>query len=957
MRIVNAIRGAAAWMPAVARPGRVARVAARLAVPASVWRPPLSIAIAGYCLTFIAVIWVFVIAHVESDRRTTITNAITQNSNLAAAFEEQTLRTLKHIEAVARFVEHEYARRGDKIDLGKYIEDGVVDGKLISRLSLVDPHGDVVACGISGALKGGAGRDRCSIPLAAVGAGLSIGKPVFNRTSGAWEIPMLRAVHANDALAGGAVAMAVNPAYFTSFYQLTDAAARGVAMLLGTDGAPRAVRTGYGSSASQGMADSAVLRQQAQGPVGDIVIHDELRELRQFASYRVLPDYPLMVVVATGQDEVLAAYSERKRNAYSLALLMSGCIVMLGIALIAAVARRSRSADGVAWGAARFWSAVQSSAASLAERRHAAANDTALAAGAELQRAVFEDAAAAIAHSGLDGRFLAANRKFCELVGYEVEELRGLPSGALVHPDDGNDDYGEQRLFAGETAEHCSERRIMRKDGTWLWTRCSASLVRDAAGLPQYFMRVMVDITERKQLERELIHAAHHDSLTQLPNRALFYRRLDDALAQAQRKNWRVVVMYIDLDRFKLINDTRGHTVGDQLLRQVAGRLSQFTGAGNTVGRVGGDEFAVVLLDVAPGAHAPALAARIIQTLAEPFNFADQEIYITASMGIAVYPGDGDQADMLIKNADVAMYRAKQQGKNTFQFYASTMSERVSEKLQLESSLRHALQRAEFALHFQPKAHLATGEITGFEALLRWQHCGAPVPPAEFIPLLEDSGLIVPVGAWVLRTACAQLQAWRQAGIKPVPIAVNLSAQQFQRQDLRATVEGALHEYAIDPRLLELEITETIAMEHAQEASATLRNLKRLGVRISIDDFGTGYSSLSYLKRFPVDAVKIDRSFITELPGNADDASIAQAVITMAHTLRLTVIAEGVENDAQLDFLGAHGCDEMQGHCFSQALTAADATALLARGARLQRTAREYRRAIPLAAAKMIACR
>jgi EAL domain-containing protein (putative c-di-GMP-specific phosphodiesterase class I) len=284
----------------------------------------------------------------------------------------------------------------------------------------------------------------------------------------------------------------------------------------------------------------------------------------------------------------------------------------------------------------------------------------------------------------------------------------------------------------------------------------------------------------------------------------------------------------------------------------------------------------------------------------------------------------------------MAMCRAKQLGRNVFQFYAPAMNEQTSERLQLENDLHHALQRAEFVLHFQPKADLASGAITGFEALLRWQSCGALIQPSEFIPQLEESGLIVPVGAWVLRAACSQIRAWQAAGITPVPVAVNLSAQQFQRQNLRLMVKQALLDHQIDPCWLELEITESAAMQHAEEAITTLRELKSLGVRIAIDDFGTGYSSLSYLKQLPVDTLKIDRSFIRDLPANADDASIAQAVITMAHSLKLNVIAEGVENEAQLAFLATHGCDEMQGYYLSRALPESDATALLTSGARLK---------------------
>jgi diguanylate cyclase (GGDEF)-like protein len=441
------------------------------------------------------------------------------------------------------------------------------------------------------------------------------------------------------------------------------------------------------------------------------------------------------------------------------------------------------------------------------------------------------------------------------------------------------------------------------------------------------FNQMAVDLKSKLD---QLAHVAHHDTLTHLPNRVLTYDRLQQALARARRRGLKAAVIFLDLDRFKAINDTLGHAAGDQALRRLSERLTTCLRADDTVGRLGGDEFAFVLPDLADGQDCSRFAEGLLQTLALPIRIDQHETVITGSIGVAVFPSDGDDADTLLKNADAAMCRAKELGRNNVQFYAPEMHKQALGNLQLEADLRQALAREEFVLRFQAKVSLESGEISGFEALIRWQRPGETlVPPAQFVPLLEQTGLIVPVGEWVIRAACRQIRAWRDEGIKPLPVAINLSARQFQRQDVCETVKRALAEFEIEPRLLEIEITETTAMEHSEDMVATLRDLKALGVRIAIDDFGTGYSSLSYLKRFPVDSIKIDRSFIGQVADNPDDAAIAKAIIMMAHSLQLTVTAEGVETAAQLAFLVSNSCNEVQGYYFSRPLPGTECGALL----------------------------
>jgi len=451
----------------------------------------------------------------------------------------------------------------------------------------------------------------------------------------------------------------------------------------------------------------------------------------------------------------------------------------------------------------------------------------------------------------------------------------------------------------------------------------------------------MRDVTERRRAAEQIRQLALYDRLTALPNRHLFKEQLSHAIARAQRSGQVIAMLSLDLDRFKRVNDTLGHEGGDQLLREAAGRLirslrpadyvtrDELDAIDHSVARPGGDEFSV-LLAVARAQDAAKVARRILDALSQPFTLGGSEIMVSASIGIAVYPLDGADADALLRNADAAMYYAKEQGKNNYQYYNGSMNTSAVARLALESNLHRALERGEFSLYHQPKVEVGTGAVVGVEALIRWRHPELGViSPADFIPLAEETGLIIPIGEWVLRTACAQIRAWRNEGLAPVPIAVNMSAKQFHQQDIAAVVQRALREHDVAAHLLEIEITESTAMRNAEQTSATLLDLKALGVSIAIDDFGTGYSSLSYLKRFPIDSLKIDRSFVTGLPGDQDDASIAQAVITMAHALRLKVVAEGVENEAQLQFLAANGCDEMQGYYFSRPVPAEESTRLI----------------------------
>lgn len=456
-------------------------------------------------------------------------------------------------------------------------------------------------------------------------------------------------------------------------------------------------------------------------------------------------------------------------------------------------------------------------------------------------------------------------------------------------------------------------------EGETRWVSLSGRPIFDAHDKFTGYRGVGKDVTDSKFAEERIEYLAYHDDLTTLPNRSSFSRFLNHGIRQAHRHGTGVALLFIDLDRFKNINDTLGHESGDLLLREVGERLKQCVRQSDTVARLGGDEFIVLLEDLGESERVAVVAGKILAGIARPFDIFGQEVHVTASVGISIYPEDGKDEQTLMKHADIAMYHAKQEGKNNYQFHTELMNTHSVERAALESSLRGALDRREFQLHYQPKVEIKSGRITGVEALIRWRHPElGDVSPVRFIPIAEETGLIVQIGQWVLRTACLQNKAWQDQGLPRLCVAVNLSARQFSNEDLLVDVASTLKETGLDPAFLELEITESMIMHNVDKAVQLLVKLKSMGVRLAIDDFGTGYSSLSNLKRFPLDTIKVDRTFIGDIPSDADDMAITSAIIAMGRSLALTVVAEGVETEEQLDFLREHACDEYQGYYFSK---------------------------------------
>ena len=561
-----------------------------------------------------------------------------------------------------------------------------------------------------------------------------------------------------------------------------------------------------------------------------------------------------------------------------------------------------------------------------------------------------------------NGRTLHCNRKMEELFGHGGGSIEGLAVRAL-YPDEAG-----WRAAHAQTAHdfaagrvHMAEYELVRRDGRRFWARLSGRpfdmaerggrsvwLIDDVTAqkeaadalrrardelevrVHERTAELQAEIVERRQAEARVHHMAYHDALTGLPNRALLAERLDRALSAARRDGLKLALLFIDLDRFKTINDSLGHATGDHLLKEVARRLCRVVRASDTVARLGGDEFVVLVPGVRVPEECGLVGDKIIDVLAAPVEFEGRTLHITPSIGICVYPDDGDDVASLMRMADAAMYHAKAAGRNNYQFYAEPMNAAAARHFDLETRLRGALMREEFALFYQPIVDTRDGRVHGLEVLLRWRHPEQGlVSPDDFIPILEENGLIVPVGEWVIRRACEQSVAWQRAGLPPLPLAVNLSARQFMHRGLIQSIRNIVDETGIAPGLLEFEITETALMQHGGQTLETLGQIYRMGIRLSIDDFGTGYSSLAYLKRFPVRKIKIDRAFVRDLETSSEDQAIVAAIMALAGSLGLAVVAEGVETEAQLAILRRHGCQYAQGYLFARPVESSAVPALL----------------------------
>ncbi len=523
-----------------------------------------------------------------------------------------------------------------------------------------------------------------------------------------------------------------------------------------------------------------------------------------------------------------------------------------------------------------------------------------------------------------------------KMTGWSLQEAAGLPLGEVFRILDAASRVASPSPMETAVVEQdCTTHRpsnyvLVRRDGFEIPIEDSVSPIHDREGNATGAVIVFRDVSAARAMADQITHSAEHDFLTGLPNRMLLNDRVNQAIALAPRHHKRVAVLFLDLDGFKHINDSLGHPTGDKLLQSIAKRLVECVRASDTVSRQGGDEFVVLLSEVERSEDTAITARRMLQTVAEAHSIDHHDLHVTTSIGVSVFPDDGLDAETLIKNADTAMYQAKENGRQSYKFFKPAMNVRAVERQAIEESLRRALERQEFAVHYQPKVSLKTGEITGAEALLRWTHpVRGPISPAQFIPIAEDCGLIRPIGNWILREACRQARAWLDAGLPLASMAVNISAIQFRNENFLQGVFATLEETGLEPKFLELELTESVLMKHAESTEVILKTLRARGVQLAVDDFGTGYSSLSYLRRFAIDALKIDQSFVRQITTAPSETTIVTAVISMGRSLNLRVVAEGVETPEELAFLQAHQCDQAQGYYFSRPVVAPQFAELL----------------------------
>ncbi len=608
-------------------------------------------------------------------------------------------------------------------------------------------------------------------------------------------------------------------------------------------------------------------------------------------SFRKLDDYPLYVLVGMAKDDYLA---EWKNDSAKTAML--GPLFTLVTLLFS-------------WLIYSFWQRQQASIESLRNSEMQL----------QLSAKVFESSGECIMITDANEHILSVNKTFATVTGYSAGEVIGQTPRLLSSGRHNTSFYGNMWHSLGSSGHWQGEIWNKRKNGEIFPEWLSISVVRDDVSQSIYYVAIFADITERKAAEAQIKFLAYHDALTGLANRLLAKDHFGMATSFADREESSIAVMFLDIDHFKTINDTLGHAIGDALLQAATTRLRECLRDTDTLSRQGGDEFLILLSGVRDSDAITGTAEKLLKQLAAPFDIEGQQLHISISMGIAVYPDDGRDFETLLKKADTAMYQAKDAGRNAYRYYTEQMNINAFENLRMRNDLQHALERGEFMLHYQPQINLNSGTVIGAEALIRWNHPELGMLfPGRFIPVAEESGVIGKIGDWVLLEACRQAVAWRAAGLPELVIAINVSALQFKRHNLEKGVKQALVDSGLDPAFLELELTESILIQDADNVLSMLQQLKSLGLKLSIDDFGTGYSSLSYLKRFNVDKLKIDQSFIRDMADDPNDAAIVRAIIQMARSLNLRTIAEGVENERLLELLRIQHCDEAQGYYFAR---------------------------------------
>jgi diguanylate cyclase (GGDEF)-like protein/PAS domain S-box-containing protein len=867
-------------------------------------------------VVLLAVIWGATADMIRVERALAERSAISSTQELADTYEAQVVRAMREIDQTLRLVKFTWERSGGRVDIAQLREKGLLLPELLFSMRIADAAGNVVATTRSGPHSI---ADATYFHRAAEVDSIVVGVPRLDPADHEWKIDFSRRLKWPDGSFGGVVAISVGASYFVSGYEPERLGRHGVLGILGADGVFRARRTGDDVKIGE-LADYNDVVPADGTEAAPALAWNPWDSVERYTVARPLFEFPLAVVGGLDRAEQLAPVAQRARDYVWRALGGSLVLTLLlgGLGFLSWRLSRTRM---LANRALQEEIGVRRSAERALKLRNRA-----------IESSVNAVLIADFARPGNPIEYV--NPAFERITGYGAAQSLGRNMDFLLAGDTEQPALAEIRMALRERREGHAVLRNYRKDGTPFWNEYTVAPVRDDAGSVTHYVGVMNDVTESKNYEEQLARQANFDTLTGLANRNLLRDRLQQAIVRARRDSATLAVLFLDVDHFKMVNDSLGHTVGDEMLRIVAGRLASCVRESDTVARLGGDEFVILLVtrsgDGSAEVDVNSVVEKILARLGEPVTLGEREVRPAASIGVSIYPQDGSDADTLLRNADAAMYRAKELGRGRFQFFTADMHERIRRRVELESSLRRALERGEFELHYQPQVSLDDGRIVGVEALLRWRHPERGlIGPAQFIGFAEESGLIVPIGAWVLREACAQNKRWQEQGLPRIPVAVNVSARQCEQEDLDDVVRSALELSGLAPECLELEITESISMTNPDESVPLMRRLKATGVALSIDDFGTGFSNLAYLKRFPIDRLKIDLSFVREITTDPGSLAISEAIITLSHSLNLKVLAEGVETDGQLALLAARRCDQVQGFFFSPPVPAAELAALL----------------------------
>ncbi len=854
-----------------------------------------------FALLLLVVIWVSTFHFIGIERKAAHEAARNSSRELLDTYEAQVQRNLGGIDQTLKVLKYAVELKGPAGALPALNQQGLLPSGLVFVVSIADRDGVIVASNPPAKFISVTDQSYFAYHRDADHNAPYVSETLRDAANPEWHLHFTRRLNDVEGKFAGVAIVEVDPAYFTSGYEHSRQGVAGALGLYGSDGVFRALRVG--DKVVWGQNAAALAPGQGNGEP----FANSWDGVRRYTSVRRLHGFPLTAIVGLAEHEQLAPFEQQRRN-YLWAAGSGSALLVLFVSLVG------------------LWSWQMT----RTRRRIRRAQET-YAAASEASLDAFFVMRSVTSSSGAITDFVieATNTRAERLTRMTKAQLRGMTMTDILpaYVTDGIFEELVKVTLVGGV--HEAEWQAAVKPEQWLH--------RQVVAVEGGVVAIVRDITERKLTEQRIRHIAHHDDLTGLPNRSLIRDRLEQAILQAQRRSRSVAVAFIDLDGFKLVNDGLGHNAGDELLKVVGRRMQECIRRDDTLGRFGGDEFVVILADQSdnPLSIAPTLE-KIRQAVHEPILLDGQEVQVSCSMGVVMYPRDGGDPNTLMMNADAAMYRAKEMGKNVFQFYTREMNASVEQKLVLLEGLRGALDDGQFHLLYQPKVDLRTGLIIGVESLIRWQHPEQGIiSPLRFIGLAEESGLIVAIGEWVLQTACRQNKAWQDAGLAPITISVNVSPRQFEEKRLVERVAVALQESGLDPATLELEVTESLIMRDLAQSVEKMRELEAMGISLSIDDFGTGYSSLSALKSFPIARLKIDKSFVSELADNADDQAIAMAVISLGHKLNLRVIAEGVETEQQCTFLRDNDCDEMQGYLFSPPVPASRIYSMLEEQARL----------------------